>query len=72
MENKLFRSIDGNYIKEPVAYCKFHKGHLTLKQMKLHRCMSRGCTRLKKIDGPYWEEHKRRKDAAKQRKKEQN
>lgn len=66
----LVRSIDKNMIKNPVAYCKCHKGYLSLKQMKVHRCVQRGCTSIEKIDCPYWEERQRKKEEAKRRKKE--
>lgn len=67
---ELFKSIDKNLIKKPIGYCKTHKGYLSLKQMRLHKCMKKGCTGFKKVEGPYWEERQRRKDEAKQRKKQ--
>ena len=57
-------------IKDPVAYCKSHKCYLSKKQMKVHRCLSRGCTGLQKMDCPYWEERKQRKESAKKKRKE--
>lgn len=40
----LFQSIDKNMLKSPVAYCKTHKGYLSTKQMKVHKCLQIGCT----------------------------
>lgn len=71
MPDTLYKSIDKNMIKNPVAYCKCHHGYLSKKQMKVHRCLSRGCTGLRKTDEEFWEERRQRKKAAKQRKKEQ-
>ena len=68
--DELVRSIDKNMIKNPVAYCKTHKGYLSRKQMKIHQCVPKNCTGLKKIDCPYWEERQRRKREAKERKKQ--
>lgn len=66
---KLYRSIDKNLIKQPIGYCKTHRGYLSLKQMRLHKCTKKGCTGFRKLECPYWEERQRRKDEAKQRKK---
>ena len=41
-----YRTIDGNWTKKPVAYCKSKKGALTFKQMKVHRCKQRECIHL--------------------------
>lgn len=65
----MYKSIDKNMIKDPVAYCKTHKGFLSKKQMKVHQCVTKGCTGLQKIDGEFWEERRRRKREAKERKK---
>lgn len=41
-----YRTIDDNWTKKPVAYCKSKKGALTNKQMKVHRCKQRQCMHL--------------------------
>lgn len=64
------KSIDGNDIKNPVAYCRCHKGHLSLKQMQLHRCTSRNCISLVKMDVPYWQERQRIKEEKKERRRQ--
>jgi hypothetical protein len=65
----LYKSIDKNMIKSPIAYCKCHKGFLSKKQMDCHRCLARGCTALQKIDEEFWEQRKKRKIEAKERKR---
>lgn len=70
MDEKLYRSIDHNMILKPVAYCKSHHRYLSKKQMRVHRCISRGCTGLQPIDDEFWEERRRRKQAKKERKRE--
>jgi hypothetical protein len=70
MNDVLYKSIDKNMIKEPVAYCRCHKAYLSKKQMKIHRCISRGCTGLQETNDEFWEERRRRKKEAKLRKKE--
>lgn len=64
---KLYPSIDGNPVKNPVAFCHFmrHKGYLTEAQIKVHGCISRKCGRLQKLDCPYWAERRERKVNAK-------
>lgn len=70
MDEKLYRSIDRNMIRKPVAYCKSHHCYLSKRQMKMHRCISRGCTGLQPVDDEFWEERRKRKQAKKQKKKE--
>jgi len=58
------RLIDGNYTnRTPVGYCRYYKGYLTSKLVKLHKCDKRDCKRLCKYDHPYWkeEENKRKR-----------
>jgi hypothetical protein len=66
----LYKSIDHNYVKHPIAYCKAHKGYLTRKQMKVHRCVARHCIALRECDDSYWEERRKRKQEAKEKRKE--
>ena len=70
MADVLYKSIDKNMIKQPVAYCKSHHRYLSEKQMKTHRCISRGCTGLQLIDDTFWEERRKRKQEKKQKRKE--
>lgn len=67
MADVLYKSIDGNKIKQPVAYCKSHHRYLSKKQMRVHRCISRGCTGLQPTDDEFWEERRRRKQAKKEK-----
>lgn len=43
-------TIDGNWTKHPVAFCKYHKGVLTAKLMKVHNCKRKKCKRLEYCD----------------------
>lgn len=44
MEEKWeYKTIDGNWTKNPTAYCNYYKGCLTRKLVKVHRCAKRGC-----------------------------
>lgn len=43
-----------------VAYCYYHHAHLTEKQLKKKRCLGKGCSALKKMEHPYWEQRERR------------
>ena len=43
-------TIDGNWTKHPVAYCKWYKGVLTEKLMKVHKCKKKQCKRLEYYD----------------------
>ena len=69
-----YRVIDGNSTnRRPVGYCRYYKGCLTSKLVRLHRCDKRACRRLCKYDHPYWKEEekkfKRKKAIKKQKKK---
>lgn len=48
-----------------VAYCKYHKYYLTYKQMKRKGCLQKQCRLLKRLNCPYWEERRKRKNAKK-------
>lgn len=50
----LYKSIDGNPIKNPVGYCVYHKGYVSDRQAKVHRCFRKHggtCGRLKDMEG---------------------
>lgn len=42
----MYLCIDGNWTWYPCAYCYYHKGVLTKKLMKTHKCKERQCKRL--------------------------
>ena len=65
-------SIDGNPIKSPVAICHFkkHRGYLTVRLIKTHGCLKKGCPRLQRLDCPFWEQRKKRKELAKEKRKQ--
>ena len=50
--------------------CKAHTGNLSVKMMKTHNCLSKcgheACPFLEKLDHPYWEARRLRKEAKKQ------
>lgn len=51
-----YRAIDGNWVREPKGYCTYHRGYLTEKQMKVHKCYAKHggiCRRLKDMEGRY-------------------
>lgn len=51
-----YRAIDGNYSRNVVGYCTYHRGYLTEKQMKVHKCYAKHggiCRRLKDMEGRY-------------------
>ncbi len=41
-----YELIDGNWTRHPAAWCHYHKGYLTEKLMKTHKCKSKNCRRL--------------------------
>lgn len=63
--------IDGNIVKNPVAICHYrkHPGYMAIKQIKVHKCLKRECTRLEKLECDYWEERKEIKRKARMNKK---
>lgn len=51
-----YRTIDGNYAKAVIGYCTYHRGYVTDKQAKIHRCHRKHggtCGRLKNMKGEY-------------------
>lgn len=50
----LYQSIDGNGIRKPVGYCMYHKGYVSDRQAKVHRCFRKHggtCPRLQNLEG---------------------
>lgn len=48
----MYMSIDGNWIKKPVAFCTRYRGMLSEKQIKLHGCRFKfngQCKRLREL-----------------------
>ena len=66
-EVKLYRGMDGNPVKNPIAVCHYykHRGYMTENMVKRHGCLQKNCRRLQRIDSPFWEERKQRKLNAK-------
>lgn len=48
---KTEKSIFGNMVKEPCAYCKRHHGVLTVNQMNAKNCLAKNCYHLVKYEG---------------------
>ena len=49
-----YRTIDGNYAKTVIGYCQYHRGYVTSKQARTHRChLKHGgvCPRLTDMEG---------------------
>ena len=49
-----FRSIDGNWISKPVGYCTYHRGYVSERQAKVHKCHRKHggtCGRLADMEG---------------------
>ena len=45
-----------------VAFCRFHKWHMTVKSIKIKECLKRDCCALfKNKRHPYWETRKKNK-----------
>lgn len=54
ISNTDYRTIDGNYAKAVIGYCQYHRGYVTSKQAKVHRChLKHGgvCPRLQDMEG---------------------
>lgn len=51
-----YRSIDGNPIRNPVGYCTYHKGYISDRQAKTHKCYRKHsgiCGRMMNLEGRY-------------------
>lgn len=62
MDDKPRKTIDGNITtRPPVGYCHYKHGCLTVKQLILHKCLRRGCSRLQKYPHEFWDKRAERK-----------
>lgn len=68
-EPKVRRTLYGGSSSNTCAFCAFHKRALTPRQMKKHKCLSKGCTALIRAEHPLWEERERRKEQRKKRRR---
>lgn len=64
------RSIFGHELKNPAAYCKYHKGSLSVKQIKAKRCLQKQCRHLlKNEEHTYWQYREEVKKIKKERRR---
>lgn len=57
-----YKTIDKNITNnKPVAYCRHYKGYMTVKQLRLHRCVRRDCKSLNRLNHEYWVQRAERK-----------
>ncbi len=62
------KTVDNNWTnKVPVGFCynRIHKGYVTLKQMKSHRCNRKKCPYFKRLTHEYWNKKERNKQLKK-------
>lgn len=43
------------------GYCRFHKCHVSVRQLKEKNCLSKGCHYLVKYEHPWWDQREREK-----------
>jgi hypothetical protein len=64
--DKKYRTIYGGQSTNVCAWCGYHKGCLTVKQLYKQECLKKQCDALVKFtDHPYWEARKNKKLRAK-------
>ena len=69
-EKFFYLLVDRNKTYEkPCAYCRHYRRFLNVSLMRTHRCESRQCSYLKRLDHEYWVEKKRRKEKGKERRR---
>ncbi len=62
MDERPCKLIDGNLSSQKVVgYCRYHRGYLTVKQIRVHKCLTRQCVRLRKIPCEFWDKRAERK-----------
>ena len=65
MENVLYGTCSENC----AGYCKYHKCHMTVKQIRGKNCLSKNCWHLEKnLEHEWWEQRERTKQKRKNRK----
>jgi hypothetical protein len=66
--------IDGHAHRQEsrVAYCwcDDHRGYLTTKLMREHKCLDKQCGSFQKLPGPYWAQVDRQKRISRQKRKQ--
>ena len=69
-EGSVLETLYGSVAPEEkcVAYCRYHKVYLTVKQIKRHRCLLKQCPRLEKRAHPWWGYREMLKQKRKERK----
>ncbi len=60
------KTIYGGEPKNPPAYCRKHRGYVTVAEMKRHECLRKQCNHLCKYEHPYWQQ----REAIKKKKQE--
>lgn len=66
----MYRSIFGHLINNPAAYCKHHRGYLSVKQIKNKQCLGKCCRHFRKIeDHEWWTQRENIKKMKQQRKR---
>ncbi len=62
------RTIFHSYSSNLCAWCHYHNGGLTVRQMRLKQCLGRQCNALEKYEHPIWKYRERIKQLKKERK----
>ena len=66
-----YRLIDGNITyDEPCAHCSSKHGYMNISLVKVHQCLRKNCKCLTRMEHPVWEERKRKKRMAKEKRRE--
>lgn len=52
------------------GYCYYHKCHLTVRQLKSHKCLQKNCNRLERYEDHQWWKQRERAKAKKKLNKE--
>lgn len=66
----MYRSIFGHLINSPAAYCRYHRGYLSVKQIKNKKCLDKRCRHFRKIeDHEWWTQREEVKKMKQQRKR---
>ena len=61
------KSIYGGEPKNPPAFCRLHRGYLTVPEMRRHECLKKQCRHLCKYEHPYWQQRQIMKQKRKKR-----
>ena len=62
-------NMNGQRIKDPVAYCALHHFAMTQNDVQKRKCLDRHCFHFRRMKHPWWEYRKKQREMRAERKR---